>query len=116
MTTCVPQAAQPEDFGLNDQAPGAKKQQAAALAAASGSAAPGRSGDKTRSVGVDRAVLGELMARAQVRKFGTNVNQAVAELHATGAVPGWLAEAVELTGQAVRRVDAAAELIARRLP
>ncbi len=59
--------------------------------------------------------LAELMAaRAQVRRFGGNVNQAVAALHATGEAPEWLASAVALTARAVRRVDEASELLMRR--
>lgn len=59
--------------------------------------------------------LAELMAaRAQVRRFGGNVNQAVAALHATGGAPEWLASAVALTARAVRRVDEASELLMRR--
>ena len=80
---------------------------AVALAAARGTVPPAPS--------QTQAALAELMqARAQVRRFGRNVNQAVAALHATGEVPLWLAEAVELTARAVRRVDEAAELLMRR--
>jgi len=59
--------------------------------------------------------LAELMAaRTQLRRFGTNVNQAVAALHATGEAPEWLAQAVGVTARAMRRVDAAAEALMRR--
>jgi len=62
-------------------------------------------------------VLAELVAaRVQVRRFGGNVNQAVAALNATGEAPAWLASAVELAGRAVRRVDEAAEALMRRRP
>jgi len=62
-----------------------------------------------------RQALGELMAaRAQVRRFGGNVNQAVAALNSTGEAPEWLGQAVQLTARAVARVDAAAELLMRR--
>ncbi|HYO19195.1 MAG TPA: hypothetical protein VES02_11090 [Dermatophilaceae bacterium] len=41
-----------------------------------------------------RDVLAELLAtRAQVRRFGVNVNQAVRELNATGTPPEWLQNA-----------------------
>jgi hypothetical protein len=64
-----------------------------------------------------REALVELMAaRAQVRRFGGNVNQAVAQLNSTGAAPEWLAGAVELTARAVVRVDAAAKQMMRRRP
>ena len=50
-----------------------------------------------------------MAARAQVRRFGGNVNQAVAALNSTGEAPDWLSQAVELTARAVGRVDAAAQ-------
>jgi hypothetical protein len=80
---------------------------AAALAAAQGTVPPTPS--------QTREALAELMAaRAQVRRFGSNVNQAVAALHATGEAPEWLAQAVAVTARAVRRVDEAAERLMRR--
>ena len=61
--------------------------------------------------------LAELVvARAQVRRFGTNVNQAVAALNATGQAPEWLERAVAVTARAVARVDEAAEAMMRRRP
>ena len=80
---------------------------AVALAAARGTVPPAPS--------QSQQALAELMAaRAQLRRFGTNVNQAVAALHTTGESPQWLAQAVEVTARAVRRVDEAAELLMRR--
>ena len=62
-----------------------------------------------------RAVLVELMqARIQLRRFGTNVNQAVAALNATGEAPVWLRQAVELCARVVDRIDAATAMLARR--
>jgi len=82
---------------------------AVALAAATGAVGPAPS--------ETREALAELVAaRAQVRRFGGNVNQAVAALNATGEAPVWLGQAVELAGRAVRRVDEAAELLMRRRP
>jgi len=82
---------------------------AVALAAATGTVGPVPS--------ETREVLAELVAaRVQVRRFGGNVNQAVAALNATGEPPVWLASAVELAGRAVRRVDEAAEALMRRRP
>jgi uncharacterized protein (DUF1778 family) len=64
-----------------------------------------------------RELMGELFAaRIAVNRFGTNVNQAVAELHSCGTSPVWLAEAVGLCGRAVGRVDAVCEQICRLLP
>ncbi len=80
---------------------------AVALAAARGTVPPAPS--------QTRQALAELMAaRTQLRRFGTNVNQAVAALHTTGESPEWLAPAVEVTARAVRRVDEAAEALMRR--
>lgn len=80
---------------------------AVALAAARGTVPPAPS--------QTQQALTELMdARVQVRRFGTNVNQAVATLHATGEPPEWLSQAVAITSRAVRRVDEAAELLMRR--
>ncbi len=77
------------------------------LAAARGTAAPASS--------AVREVLGELMAaRAQVRRFGGNVNQGVAALNSGGVPPEWLEQAVELASRAVARVDDAAEALMRR--
>ncbi len=82
---------------------------AVALAAATGTVGP--AGSETREA------LAELVAaRVQVRRFGGNVNQAVAALNATGEAPVWLGQAVELAARAVRRVDEAAELLMRRRP
>ena len=67
------------------------------------------------AVSESREALAELMAAA-VRRFGVNVNQAVAALNATGEAPDWLGQAVEATVRAVARVDAAAELLMRRRP
>ena len=80
---------------------------AVALAAARGTVPPAPS--------QTRQALAELMAaRTQLRRFETNVNQAVAALNATGESPEWLAQAVELTARAVRRVDEAAAVLMRR--
>nr|WP_218566463.1 DUF1778 domain-containing protein [Vallicoccus soli] len=77
----------------------------AALAAARGVHAP--------STLPLREALVELMAaRTQVRKFGTNVNQAVRELNSLGQAPEWLPQAVRLTSQAVSRLEAAAGVVA----
>ncbi len=80
---------------------------AVALAAANNIAAPASA--RTQQT------LAELVeARVQLRRFGGNVNQAVAALNSTGQAPEWLAQAVTLTSRAVIRVDAAAEQLMRR--
>ena len=55
-----------------------------------------------------RQALLELMAaRAQLRRYGNNVNQAVRALNATGEAPEWITNAVKLTNHVVDRIDAA---------
>ena len=64
-----------------------------------------------------RRALAEVMAaRTQVRRFGTNVNQAVRVLNATGDPPDWLDVAVARTTRAVESLDAAAAGLAAQLP
>ncbi len=82
---------------------------AVALAAAEGTVPPVPSQSR-------QALLELAAARAAVRRFGGNVNQAVAALNSTGEAPEWLGQAVQLTARAVARVDAAAELLMRRRP
>ena len=68
------------------------------------------------SVGEDQAVLGELVqARLALRRYGVNVNQAVAALNSGGQVPVWLEQAVAGSDRAVARVDAATAVLTRRL-
>jgi uncharacterized protein (DUF1778 family) len=63
-----------------------------------------------------REVLKELMdARAQVRRFGANVNQAVRVLHVSGEPPEALARAIAVTTRSVERLDQAAAELVRRL-
>lgn len=73
-------------------------------------------GDRVRSVSRDRELLAELIqARLALRRFGVNLNQAVAALHSGAHVPKWLEQAVAGGDRAVARVDAAAAELARRL-
>ena len=63
-----------------------------------------------------RVALADLLdARAQLRRFGTNVHLAVSAFHHSGEVQDWLADAVSDTARAVARVDRAAALIAEEL-
>jgi hypothetical protein len=55
-------------------------------------------------------------ARTLVGRFGTNVNQAVAALHATGEAPPALARAVDVCLRAVGRLDEVVTRLQRRLP
>ena len=55
-------------------------------------------------------------ARTAVNRFGNNVNQAVAALHATGQPPiEALAHAVALCTRAVRNLDVLIDEVHRRL-
>ena len=81
----------------------------AALAAARGSVPPGSS--------LAREALVEVMTAAGlVRRVGTNLNQAVAKLNATGQRGEDLVPAAEFCVRVIRRLDAAAEQLRRRLP
>jgi hypothetical protein len=55
-------------------------------------------------------------ARTLVGRFGTNVNQAVAALHATGEPPPALVRAVEVCTRAAERLDLIVARIQRQLP
>jgi hypothetical protein len=77
----------------------------AALAAARGEGMP-----EHRAL---RALVLELMAaRTQVRRYGVNVNRAVAQLQATGEAPGWLERAAAGADRGVARLDAATAQVA----
>lgn len=65
---------------------------------------------------LDRAVLTELLAaRTALRRYGVNVNQAVAALNSGVGAPVWLQQAVTGCDRAVGRVDDVTLLLARRL-
>ena len=68
------------------------------------------------SVPGERELLAELMqARLALRRFGVNLNQAVAALHSGAPAPAWLEQAVAGGHRAVARIDTAAAAVARRL-
>ncbi len=56
-----------------------------------------------------------LQAHTQLRRFGTNVNQAVAALHATGQAPEWLTSAVTLCRRVSQRIFEVTERLDRHL-
>ena len=67
---------------------------------------------QTHSTAPWRTALLELMeARTQVRRIGTNINQATAAINATGEPPPWLQHAIAMTNKAVRRLDEAATAV-----
>jgi uncharacterized protein (DUF1778 family) len=85
---------------------------AAALAAAQGTAVAAPA-----PAPAAREVLGELiLARAQVRRFGSLLNQVAARLNSGKEPPVWLDRAVALGERAVARVDDAAARIGETLP
>ena len=60
-----------------------------------------------------RAALTELMAaRTQVRRIGTNINQAARVLNTTGEPPPWLQRALKIADHAIARLDDAATAMA----
>jgi hypothetical protein len=64
-----------------------------------------------------RAALLELMAAAGlVRRVGTNLNQAVARLNATGQRGEDLLPAAQFCARVIRRLDEAADQLRRSLP
>jgi len=64
-----------------------------------------------------RGALAELMAAAGlVRRVGTNLNQAVARLNATGERAEDLVPAAEFCTRVIRRLDEAAEQVRRSIP
>ena len=68
------------------------------------------------SDGENKAVLEELVqARLALRRYGVNVNQAVAALNSGGQATVWLEQAVAGSDRAVARVDAATAALTRRL-
>jgi uncharacterized protein (DUF1778 family) len=54
-------------------------------------------------------------SRTAVVRFGTNVNQAVAALNATGEAPEWTDRAVALAGRSIRQLDEVIAEVDRRL-
>jgi hypothetical protein len=82
----------------------------AALAAAAGQPAP----DDRQA----QRLMSELMAtRAQLRRYGSNLNQVARALNAGGEAPEWVSVAVRLTDRVVDRIDAAVtDLTSARRP
>ena len=64
-----------------------------------------------------RAALADLMAAAElVRRTGTNLNQAVVRLNATGERGDDLVPAAQFCTWVIRRLDEAAEQVRRSIP
>ncbi|WP_431726933.1 hypothetical protein [Verrucosispora sp. TAA-831] len=76
----------------------------------------GRAGEAPAGVEELAELQRELFAvRNAVNRAGTNLNQAVAQLHSTGAPPVWLEQAVSRVARAVAEVDTVVARIHRRL-
>ena len=75
------------------------------------------SGVRARTASPLRETLDELMAAAGlVRRIGTNLNQAVTKLNATGQRSEDLLPAAEFCVRVLRRLDDAAEQVRRSIP
>ena len=74
-------------------------------------------GVQARAASPLREALSELMAAAGlVRRIGTNLNQAVARLNATGQRGEDLLPTAEFCTRVIRRMDEAAEHVRRNIP
>ncbi len=74
-------------------------------------------GDPARVWSPLREVLAEVMSAAGlVRRVGTNLNQAVARLNATGQPGDDLIPAAQFCARVVRRLDETAEQLRRSIP
>lgn len=62
------------------------------------------------------AVTHLIRATVQVQRVGTNLNQAVAALNATGQAPGNLIPYAQYAARVIERVEQIAEKIGRQLP
>jgi hypothetical protein len=64
----------------------------------------------------DRALLAELLqARTALRRYGVNLNQAVAALNSGAGAPVWLLQAVSGCARTSQRIDDATVALTRRL-
>lgn len=64
----------------------------------------------------DRALLAELLqGRTALRRYGVNLNQAVAALNSGGGAPVWLLQAVSGCARASERIDEATVVVTRRM-
>ena len=82
-------------------------------AASAGPAQRGGGGVRVEALAALQAELADL--RVAVNRVGTNLNQAVAALHATGQAPLWLPHVVELAGGLSARSTRRPSRVHRRL-
>jgi hypothetical protein len=85
----------------------------AAMAAATGTGHALHEAQKRE--GLARLQRQLFVARTEVNRFATNVNQAAAKLNSTGDVPPELVAAVALTARSVARLDELIAVVDRRL-
>jgi uncharacterized protein (DUF1778 family) len=72
---------------------------------------------RPQATGPLREALQDLLhATAQLQKAGTNLNQAVAALNATGQAPGNLAQYARYTTSVIHKIDEAVACVRQRLP
>ena len=70
----------------------------------------------TPASSVDRALLAELLqGRTALRRYGVNLNQAVAALNSGGGAPVWLLQAVSGCARASERLDRVTVELSHRL-
>jgi hypothetical protein len=78
--------------------------------------AAARSGQVDTGVPLREALVELMTAAGLVRRIGTNLNQAVARLNATGQRSDDLLPAAQFCLRVIRRLDAAAEQLRRSIP
>jgi hypothetical protein len=83
--------------------------------AAAAAVAAARGGSVADQASLRNVQLELMQAHTQLRRFSTNVNQAVAALNATGQAPEWLESAVALCRRVSQRLFELIERIDRQL-
>jgi hypothetical protein len=84
--------------------------------AAGAALAAARDGQVDAGVPLREALVEMMTAAGLVRRIGTNLNQAVARLNATGQRSDDLLPAAQFCVRVIRRLDEAAEQLRRNIP
>ena len=100
------------DLNTAAQLPGQSRGAYAAQAAL----AAARGGGSRAGVPLREALVQLMTAAGLVRRVGTNLNQAVARLNATGQCGDDLLPAAQFCVRVIRRLDEAAEHVRRNIP
>lgn len=95
----------PEEFALIREAAAAAGVTATSYTA-DAAVASARARPPTSEGARREAVLELWAARSQLRRYGSNLNQAARILNGGGEAPEWLLSAIVLTNRAVERIDA----------